>query len=176
MEMFDIVNRDGTKTGKTKEREAVHTDGDWHQSVHIWIASGGKVLLQKRKEDKDSFPNCYDIASAGHVDLGEDFVTSALRELKEELSITAKSNDLKYLFTQELCVDKMFFNRHFVSNELNAVFLLTKDIQGEKLTFQESEISALKWEDIDELKSHINDGNYCIKEDEFLKVLPFIEK
>ena len=45
------------------------------------------VLLQKRSENKDSFPGSYDISSAGHIPSGVDFLESALRELEEELGI-----------------------------------------------------------------------------------------
>lgn len=41
-----------------------------------------QILLQKRSADKPSFPNCYDISSAGHIPAGGEFASSALRELK----------------------------------------------------------------------------------------------
>ena len=37
MEYFDILNEDGTRTGKIKERNHVHRDGDLHGSVIIYI-------------------------------------------------------------------------------------------------------------------------------------------
>ena len=45
--------------------------------------------MQKRSADKDSFPGVYDVSSAGHLPAGEDFRKSAVRELKEELGISA---------------------------------------------------------------------------------------
>ena len=46
-----------------------------------------ELLLQKRSHDKDSFPDCYDISSAGHVPAGSSVLDSAIRELSEELGI-----------------------------------------------------------------------------------------
>lgn len=59
-ELFDVLNDSGERTETTKRRGDIHRDGDWHASVHIWIArrriSGMEFLLQKRADDKDSFP------------------------------------------------------------------------------------------------------------------------
>ena len=38
MEMFDIINEDGSKTGMIKERGVVHREGALHATAHIWIA------------------------------------------------------------------------------------------------------------------------------------------
>ena len=65
-ELFDVLNDSGERTETTKRRGDIHRDGDWHASVHIWIArrriSGMEFLLQKRADDKDSFPGCWDAA------------------------------------------------------------------------------------------------------------------
>ncbi len=90
LELFDICGQDGMPTGHVKERSMVHQDGDLHRTVHIWVvrkrADGGlDVLLQKRSKDKDAYPGCYDVSSAGHVQAGDDFGSSAIRELREAL-------------------------------------------------------------------------------------------
>mgnify|MGYP002543043038 CR=1 FL=1 len=104
LEFFDILDENGNKTGKIKERSLVHEDGDIHGTVHIWIRrkteKGYDLLLQKRSKEKDSFPGCYDISSAGHISAGDEPLETALRELEEELKkfITDKGN-LWYLYT-----------------------------------------------------------------------------
>ena len=37
MELFDILNEDGSKTGVVKERGVAHREGALHGTVHIWI-------------------------------------------------------------------------------------------------------------------------------------------
>ena len=64
MELFDVIDEDGNKTGQVKERGVAHRDGTLHATVHIWIVrpnqeSGYDVLLQKRSECKDSNPGAY---------------------------------------------------------------------------------------------------------------------
>ena len=98
MEILDIVDENGFPTGETVERKKAHTLGIRHRTSHVWIAriKDGKlqVLLQKRSDQKDSYPGCYDISSAGHIPAGVDFIPSALRELKEELGVDAAPEQL----------------------------------------------------------------------------------
>ena len=93
MEYFDIVNEYGEPTGETVSREIAHRDGIRHRTAHVWVVKrdGGRtqVLMQKRSDDKDSFPGMYDTSSAGHIPAGDEPIDSALRELKEELGIKA---------------------------------------------------------------------------------------
>ena len=100
MEMFDVIDENGNKTGSIKERGVVHREGALHATAHIWIArenekSSYDILLQKRSSIKDSHPGCYDISSAGHICAGDSVLESALRELREDLGIDAKSEHLK---------------------------------------------------------------------------------
>lgn len=95
-EYFDLLSPTGEPMGITKERNAVHRDGDWHPSVHIFVIQGDRVLLQRRKWDKESFPGKLDLACTGHVDAGEDYLTAARRELQKELNLAAGADDLRY--------------------------------------------------------------------------------
>ena len=98
MELFDVIDEDGNKTGQVKERGVAHRDGTLHSTVHIWIVrpnreSGYDILLQKRSECKDSNPGAYDISSAGHVSAGDELMESALREMEEELIVNLRKSD-----------------------------------------------------------------------------------
>ena len=91
MELLDIVDEKGNPTGETVPREVAHREGIRHRTAHVWIfrRRGGvvQILLQKRSDNKDSDPGCYDISSAGHIPAGRDYIPSAVRELKEELGV-----------------------------------------------------------------------------------------
>lgn len=93
MEYFDIVDEAGTPTGEIVSRAEAHEQGILHRTAHVWIVrernGRTEVLLQKRSENKDSFPGMYDTSSAGHIPAGDEPLPSALRELKEELGVTA---------------------------------------------------------------------------------------
>ena len=190
IEMFPLCDEDGKFTGELKERTAVHRDGDLHGGSHIWIiekhAGVTRVLLQKRSDDKDSFPGCYDCSCAGHVDAGENFLSTAIRELKEELSIDAREEELEFLFRQRVGGEYNFYGERFANNEVNFVYLVKTNVDIEKLTFLKEEIQGLCWKNADEVleilkkqderesrgeKDVYAPGSYCIWTDEFEKVL-----
>ena len=108
LELFDILDENGVPTGLTRERSLCHLLDTPHRTGHVWIVRpveakdkiasdtqagtsqnkpAYELLLQKRSHDKDSFPDCYDISSAGHVPAGSSVLDSAIRELSEELGI-----------------------------------------------------------------------------------------
>ncbi|MFQ9109561.1 MAG: hypothetical protein ACLR5Q_11555 [Coprococcus sp.] len=69
MELLDVVDENGIPTGETVERSIAHAKGIRHRTSHVWLlrrrSEGVEVLLQKRSDNKDSFPGCYDTSSAG---------------------------------------------------------------------------------------------------------------
>ena len=77
MELLDVVDENGIPTGETVERSIAHAKGIRHRTSHVWLlrrrSEGVEVLLQKRSDNKDSFPGCYDTSSAGHIPAGVDF-------------------------------------------------------------------------------------------------------
>ena len=84
------------------ERDTAHRLGLLHATVHTWVVrqdmSGGwEVLCQKRSLDKDSNPGCWDLSSAGHISVGDTREEAVVRELREELGIEAKPEELEYL-------------------------------------------------------------------------------
>ena len=108
-EYLDVIDDNGNLTGETVAREVAHRDGIRHRTSHLWLLRKKdgvlQILLQKRSADKPSFPDCYDISSAGHIPAGGEFASSALRELKEELGITAEEKDLIVCGDLELYAD-----------------------------------------------------------------------
>ena len=118
MEILDVVDETGAPTGETVERAEAHREGVRHRTAHVWIARNrnGRIqlLLQKRCMQKDSFPGCYDISSAGHIPAGEEYIPSAIRELKEELNVTVQESDLIYCGQVHKDVDSEFHRQHFM--------------------------------------------------------------
>jgi len=100
MEEFDVITEKGEFTSEVVPREQVHSQGLWHKSVHVWIVnSKGELLIQKRAAEKDSHPNEWDISVGGHISAGEDPISTARKEAREELGIDLSRNELKKLFT-----------------------------------------------------------------------------
>ena len=140
-EYFDILDENGNKTGVKKLRSEVHRDGDWHKGVHIWIVnSNGEVLLQRRSANKDSNPNMLTISGAGHVSQGDDSLNSAIRELKEELDIDIKKEDL--IFIKNIKRSSKYTDT-FINNEFDDLYVVRTDKKAEDMKLQEDEVSEV---------------------------------
>src|ERR1043166_2616546 len=86
-EIFDVVN-DRDEVVDRKPRSEVHRLGLLHRAVHILVFnSRGQIFLQKRSMKKDRQPGVWDSSASGHVDSGEDYDTTAVRELREEIGL-----------------------------------------------------------------------------------------
>lgn len=89
-EILDIYD-DQLKWLGTKDRGAVHRDGDWHRVFHCWIAyrdidERDYLVVQRRGPNTATFPNLLDITAAGHYQAGES-IRDGVREVREELGI-----------------------------------------------------------------------------------------
>ena len=154
-EYFDILDENGNKTGKTKLRSEVHRDGDWHKAVHIWIINNnGDVLLQRRCATKDSNPNMLDISSAGHLSAGDNSLEGALRELKEELNVEFKPDDLQFIKTLKKSTK---VTETFINNEFNDLYIVRTDKKIEEMKFQEEEISEIMYVPYKKFKKMVKD-------------------
>ncbi len=168
MEMLDIVDENGEPTGETVERATAHARGIRHRTSHVWLLrkrpDGVEVLLQKRSEGKDSFPGCYDISSAGHIPAGMGFKESALRELKEELGLTASEEELNDCGLLKLYEEAVFYGEPFKDDQVSRVFYIWKDIEPEQMSLQASEVSEVRWMGLSECKEKVRTNSipHCI--------------
>lgn len=168
MEILDIVDEMGYPTGLTVDREKAHKEGIRHRTSHVWILRKKQqklqVLLQKRSEDKDSFPGCYDISSAGHILAGDDFYTSAIRELKEEIGIEVSLDELIDCGNRSFQFENVFHGKVFKDNQVSKIFILWKDLEEDEFQFLDHEVSRVKWFDFDECYHGVknNTFHHCI--------------
>lgn len=57
----------------------------------------GQLWIPRRNPHKKIAPNGLDYSCGGHVNAGEDYITSCLREVDEELNLKLSADDLKFL-------------------------------------------------------------------------------
>lgn len=94
-EVFDVVD-DNDRVIRQELRRTVHAENLLHRAVHLFVFNeAGEVFLQLRSHLKDKMPGRWDSSAAGHVDSGEDYLTSAVREVEEELGIKTTPDRLK---------------------------------------------------------------------------------
>ena len=159
MEILDVCDENGLPTGQTVDRDIAHRDGILHRTAHVWIvrktASGYDVLLQKRSMDKESFPGFYDTSSAGHIPAGEEPLPSALRELQEELGISAQPEELVFAGMFRIRYEKEFHGKPFRDNEVTSVYVYQKPVEIKNLSLQASEVDEVRWFDLEDVYREI---------------------
>lgn len=183
-EYFDIRDWDGNRTGEMKERELVHRDGDIHGTAHVWVIRSNKeigrpeVLLQKRSREKDIFPGCLDVSAAGHLDAGEDFPEAAVRELKEELGLEVKPEELERLFLNQETVRQTFRGKKVYDREVSAVYVLVKDVPIEALCLQKDEVESVIWMDMKECRKMMDSRKelFCVHPGEYERIMDYADK
>ena len=151
LELFDVVDEDGEPTGETVERTLAHSQGIRHRTSHVWLLRRRQgrveILLQKRSRNKDSFPGYYDISSAGHIPAGVDYISSAMRELKEELGEEALPEELLYCGVRHIRYEENFYGKPFRDNQVSRVYILWRDKEAEEFVLQREEVEEVRWFD-----------------------------
>ena len=170
-EYLDVVDESGVPTGETVARSVAHREGYPHRTAHLWLVRKRdghiQVLLQKRAMTK-SFPGCYDISSAGHIPAGQDYYPSAVRELKEELGLTAEESELIECGDMKIFWDDEFFGVPYHDRQYTKVLLLWKDVAEDQLTLQEEEVDGVLWIELQECIDRVEAGTIknCISLEE----------
>jgi len=159
-ELIDILTPEGKPTGKTALKSEAHKNGWFHATVHIWIyTKEKKVLLQKRALTKKVFPGLWDISVAGHIGAGEAILTSAKREVFEEIGLQLEEKDLIKIGTR---IHQVSHENGIKDNEFHHVYIAELKVPIEELTIQEEEVAAIKLFDLSILKDTKNLENVLL--------------
>jgi 16S rRNA (adenine1518-N6/adenine1519-N6)-dimethyltransferase len=134
-DLFDVVDENDVAV-ECLPRDEVHAKGLLHRACHVWITDcEGRVLLQRRSMNKDTFPNCWTSSVSGHVDAGETYEQTVLREIAEEVGLAEiKLEQLKLIAYQPACQE----------TEQEFVKLYHLESEG-PFRFPADEISELVW-------------------------------
>ena len=167
-EYFDIVDEKGMPCSGVVSRETAHEKGIRHRTAHIWVVryhDGWQVLLQKRAVIKESFPGEYDTSAAGHISAGDEPLSSACRELYEELGIKAEESDMVFIGTFTNAYEQMFHGRMFRDNEISFVYVYRHEVLLSRLVLQEEEVESVCWFDLDQVIVALREENRKIGDD-----------
>lgn len=159
-ELIDILTPEGTPTGKTALKSEAHKNGWFHATVHVWLfTSDKKILLQKRALTKKVFPGLWDISVAGHIGAGEEILTSAKREVFEEIGLQLDEKDLIKIGTR---IHQVKHENGIQDNEHHHVFIAELKVPVSTLKIQIEEVAAIKLFDLSILKDTKNLENVLL--------------
>lgn len=157
MERWDLLDEKGNKTGKTITKKHEFKENDYHLFVHIWIVnSKGEMLIQKRADHLKNAAGLWAI-TGGAVFAGEDSMTAAKREVKEELGI-----DIKLIGKPV---------RHRRRNAFTDIWLAQSDVNLEDIVLQKEEVTDVKWVRGQELKLMLEKGVFQRYDDKYFAIV-----
>ena len=159
-EMIDFLDEHGEKTGRVASRTEVHNKGYWHRiAVVAVLDEQNRILLQQRSKDKVTNPGKWDISAAGHIEAGEDALTSAVRETAEEVGIEATAKDFQYIMTYQKESHPIYQGTEIIDKQVYDFFVLKISAETtQHIKLQESEVQAAKFCNLDEFRQMLASG------------------
>ena len=158
-EIWDLYDGNGQKTGRTMVRGEEVPAGLYHLGVHIWpMNSLGEFLGQKRSMMVQWKPGLWAV-TGGSAMAGEDALTAARRELREELGVDAGEDELRRI----ACLRR--------TNSFCNVFIIRTDRPAEDFVLQKEEVCAVRWCDADRLMRMVADNTFYNYGDAYFRML-----
>ena len=150
MEKRDLYDEKRELTGETIYKGEEIPNGKYIIVVLVFIQnSEGKFLIQKRSEIK----NGKFATTGGHPKAGEDSVQGIITEVKEEIGIDIKPEDLQLYFSGKSDEEKVLWDDYYIKMDIPNI---------EELNLQKDEVESVHWFSIDKIKQ-------LMKEDKFFK-------
>ena len=150
MELWDLYTEDRKLTGLTHVRGEEIPKGYYHLTVHVWLRnSKGEYLISQRAASRPTFPLMWETVG-GAVLAGEDSLTAAIREVKEEVGLDLFPASGRLLFTK---VRSVIAGKQY--NDIADVWLFYCD-ENTAAPVATDEVAQSKWmtrEEIETLRS-----------------------
>lgn len=115
-ELLNIVDDNDEVIG-VEDRERIHKEGLLHREVHVYFITPNKeIIFQRRAKDKDTFPGLLDATAGGHVEIGDSYEKTAIKETFEECG-------LKISYSELIALDKRRVDfKDLITGKVNHAF------------------------------------------------------
>jgi isopentenyldiphosphate isomerase len=172
MEYLDIVDENNNLTGEVLSKKQAHKMGKLHRKVHIWALNNNKeLLLQKRSFINKTNQNLWDVSAGGHISTGESVIDGALRELREEIGVVAKEDELINVAIVKKDINPQ--NKEFIY-----IFIIMTSLSEDDFIFIDKEVSEVKYIYYKDLEKDVASGREdLIKHDqEYSELFKYLDK
>ena len=148
MELCDVVDQSGNRTGWVVERGTKLMPGEYYLVIHVWIRDEDhNYLIQQRALHLKSDPGVW-AATVGYVLSGEESIDGAIREAEEELGIRLAPAQLSR------------FDRHATENRVEDIWLAEILRSSTDMPTLGPEVSDWKWVSKAELEQMTSRGDF----------------
>lgn len=150
IEKRDLYDENRNLIGETIFKGEEIPEGKYIVVVLVFIQnSEGKFLIQKRSERK----NGKYATTGGHPKSGENSIQGIITEVKEEIGLDIKPEDLQLYYGGKSEIERVFWDDYYVKMDVPDI---------DKLKLQEEEVASVHWFSIEEIKD-------LMKQDKFFK-------
>lgn len=154
-EIWDLYNEKRELTGRDQVRGEEIPKGYYHLVVHVWIRNRcGKYLISQRSADRPTHPLKWECVG-GSVLKGEDSLTGALRETKEEVGLSLEPKDGKIVRST---IGRIVNGVRF--SDIVDVWLFPYDGPVSLETATTEEVAQIAWLDRQQIKELFDQGDF----------------
>jgi isopentenyldiphosphate isomerase len=154
--ILEVVDANDNVIGQATRQE-IHEKGLLHREIHVWfITPKGEIVFQHRAKDKDTYPDLLDATVGGHVEVGDSYEKTAIKEMEEETGIRAKVEDLHFLKKFFKCSEDKVTG--MINNTVRSQYAYVYSGKLEDLHVEEGKALGFEAWPIDQL-SHLSEDN-----------------
>ena len=140
MEKRDLYDINRNLTGETIFKGDEIPEGKYIVVVLVYIQnSKGQFLIQKRSKIK----NGKLATTGGHVKSGESSVQGIISEVKEEIGLDLKEEDLLLYYSGRSDEERVFWDDYYIKMDVPDI---------DKLKLQEEEVESVCWLSAEQIK------------------------
>lgn len=164
-EYVDLYDNFRNKTGDIIERRQRVPKGLYRLIIHVCIFdTKGRMLIQQRTENKNSWANMWDLTISGAVSSGETSQLAAKRELFEELGI-------KHDFSKDYPNISVK-----TSYRIDDIFIINNmDVKLSDLKLQKEEVKDTSFNSLDEILELIDKKKFVPYQKDYIKLLFYLK-
>ena len=142
MELLEVCDINKVPTGKIIKRGERLAAGEYIRGVSIFIKNGIRYLIQLTSKEKNSVY----AATGGCLSKGNDAVTQAVIECKEELGLDIEKENLTFLGT--VLINDVIIDSYIYENS-------DRDLEEFDFVLQKEEVEKVLWLSKDEIEDMI---------------------
>ena len=148
MEKRDLYDINRKLTGKTIYKGENIPENNYIVVVLVFIQNNeGKFLIQKRSEAK----NGKYATTGGHPKSGESSIEGIISEVREEIGIELKKEELKLYYSGKSDSEKVFWDDYYVKMDIDNI---------ENLILQKEEVESVCWLSEEEIHLLMKEGKF----------------
>ena len=134
MELVDLYDENRVPLEKTAERYGKKKPGEYRMVVHVCLfGADGRLLIQRRTEQKYIWPGRWDVSIGGGVDAGETSRQGAEREFLEELGYPLDLTGIRPSVTVNF------------AGGFDDYYIVKRDLDITQLHLQKEEVAEVRW-------------------------------